>query len=144
MLLRNVEARYGHCPRLTKMDEARFFVCDTQLKLAKVASIIQKLPLSGQMWDVSIKPWKPRRSVDANRRLWSLHKLASEATGHSVDEMHEWAKMQFLPRHKVKVGEREVEVPVSSARLNKKDFGAFMEAVESFYISELGVFMGDE
>lgn len=125
-------------------DQPRVFVVDTPAKLARVAGLIQKLPLEGLMWDIAIRQWRPRRSVDSNKRLWALHKLAAEHTGHSIEDMHEWAKRQFLPRHKVMVGNVELEVSGSSAVLNKKDFGAFMEQVESFYISELGCFLGDQ
>lgn len=126
------------------MDEARLFIVDTEGKRVRAASILAHLPLDGRIWDVSIKPYQSRRSVDANRRLWALHKLAADATGHSVDELHELCKAKFLPRNTVRVNGEEREVCGSSAKLSKKDFMAFMEQVESFYIEKLGVFLGDE
>ena len=125
------------------MDEARLFIVDTEGKRARAAGILAKLPLDGRIWDVSIKPYQSRRSVDANRRLWALHKIAADETGHSVDELHELCKAKFLPRKVVKVGAEEREVSGSSAKLSKKDFMAFMEQCESFYIETLGVFLGE-
>ena len=107
--------------------------------------VIGKLPVEdGEVWDCVIGKHISRRSVDANRRLWALHKLAADETGHSVDELHELCKSMFLPRKMVKAGGEEREVCGSSARLSKKDFMAFMERVEAFYIEKLGVFLGDQ
>ena len=126
------------------MDEARLFIVDTEGKRARAAGILAKLPLDGRIWDVSIKPYQSRRSVDANRRLWALHKLAADETGHSVDELHEMMKWKFLPRKVVKIGTEEQEVCGSSHNLSKQDFRDFMEQVEAFYIEKLGVFLGDQ
>ena len=125
------------------MDEFCFFIVDTEGKRARAAGILAKLPLDGRIWDVQIKPYQSRRSVDANRRLWALHKLAADETGHSTDELHEMMKWKFLPRKVVKIGTEEQEVCGASHKLNKKDFRDFMERVEAFYIEKLGVFLGD-
>ena len=126
------------------MDEPRLFIVDSEGKRARAAGILAKLPIDGRIWDVSIKPYQSRRSVDANRRLWALHKLAADETGHSVDELHELCKAKFLPRVVVKVGKEEREVCGASHKLTKKDFRDFMERVEAFYIETLGVFLGDQ
>jgi hypothetical protein len=119
------------------------FILDNEQKRERCAKRVLALPLEGQVWDVTIKQWEPRRSLEANRRLWALHKAAADMTGHSVDELHELMKLKFLPRAVVKVGEFEREVPGRSSKLTKKDFRDFMEAVESFYIQELGVVLGE-
>ena len=126
------------------MDEARLFIVDTEAKRARAATILAKLPLDGRIWDVSIKPYQSRRSVDANKRLWALHKLAADETGHSVDELHELCKAMFLPRKEIDVAGEKREVCGASHKLNKKDFRDFMERVEAFYIEKLGVFLGDQ
>ena len=123
--------------------DARLFIVDTEQKRSHASNLIRQLPLEGRIWDITIKPYQSRRSLEANKRLWALHKLASESTGHSTDELHELCRFKFLPRTIVKVGEKEQEVPGRSSKLNKKDFRDFMEQVEAFYISELGVFLGD-
>lgn len=125
-------------------DEPRLFIVDTEAKRTRAAGILAKLPLEGRIWDVSIKPYQSRRSVDANRRLWALHKLASDETGHSTDELHELCKAMFLPRKEIEVAGDKREVCGASHTLNKKDFRDFMERVEAFYIEKLGVFLGDQ
>ena len=104
--------------------------------------VIGKLPVEdGEVWDCVIGKHISRRSVDANRRLWALHKLAADSTGHSVEEMHELCKAKFLPRVTIRIGDEQREIYGSSAKLNKKDFRDFMDRTEEFYISELGVFL---
>jgi hypothetical protein len=125
-------------------DDGQLFIVDTEPKRARCQNIVGRLPLEGRIWDISIKPYQPRRSVDANKRLWALHKLASDETGHSVDELHELCKSMFLPRKEIEVAGEKREVCGSSAKLSKKDFRDFMERVESFYIEKLGVFLGSE
>ena len=119
------------------------FIVDSEARRERCAKRIQALPLEGEIWDVSIKAWKPNRSLEANRRLWALHQLAAQATGHAVDELHEMMKWRFLPHVMVKIGEHAQEVPGRSSKLTTKEFREFMEAVESFYIAELGVILGD-
>lgn len=119
------------------------FIVDSEDKRARVAKRILALPLEGRIWDVTVKEWEPRRSVDANRRLWALHELAADATGHTAEEMHEFCKLRFLPRTIVKVGGQSVEVAGSSSTLPQKEFRDFMDRTEQFYISELGVMLGE-
>ena len=119
------------------------FVIDDEHKRERCAKRVMALPLEGEVWSVTVKPWEPRRSVDANRRLWALHQLAAQSTGHSVDELHEFMKLKFLPHATVKVGDEAREVAARSSKLTSKEFRDFMDQVESFYIAELGVVLGD-
>lgn len=119
------------------------FILDNEQKRERCAKRVLALPMDGQIWDVTIKEWQPKRSVEANRRLWALHKAAADATGHSTEELHELMKLKFLPRSVVKVGGFEREVASRSSKLTKKEFRDFMEQVESFYIQELGVVLGE-
>lgn len=125
------------------MNPAAYFQIDTPDRRSRCAKRVEALPLDGRIWEVTVKPWEPRRSVDANRRLWALHQEAARATGHSVDEMHEYCKLKFLPRVMVKVGKDEREVPGRSSKLTVKQFRDFMDQCEAFYISELGVVLGE-
>lgn len=118
----------------------RTFLVDSETRRAKLLAILAKLPLA-KPWEVLVKDYDPKRSTDSNRRLWALHQAAAAETGHSVEEMHEFAKLRFLPRHMVTVGGIRQEVASSSAKLSKQEFREFMDRTEAFYISELGVFL---
>jgi hypothetical protein len=125
-------------------DAPRLFILDSPAKRDRLVKLLAKLPISdGEIWEARVSRYQPRRSVDANRRLWALHQLAAQHTGHSADELHEFCKMKFLAHRTVKIGKHEREVPARSSKLNKRQFHDFSEQVEAFYISELGVFLGD-
>ena len=121
----------------------RSLIIDSKGRLDRALTILSKLPVD-RAWELVIKPYDPKRSVDANRRLWALHEAASQATGHSADELHEFCKLKFMPHRTIRLGKDLHEVATSSARLSKEKFRIFSDQVEAFYISELGVFLGDE
>jgi len=121
----------------------RTFLVDSEPRRAKLLTILAKLPLA-KPWEVLVKDYDPKRSTDANARLWALHQAAAAKTGHSADELHEFCKFKFLPHSTMKLGGVTQEVAGSSARLSKKAFRDFMDQVEAFYISELGVFLGND
>ena len=98
------------------------------------------LPLS----EVVIRPYKSSRSTEANARLWALHQAASTHTGYSPEELHEFCKSRFLGTTRVEVKDTILEVPISSAKLGVSDFSNFMQQVEAFYASELGVMIEQE
>lgn len=112
--------------------------------------VIDRLPLGGRGWDVQIKPHVERRSLKANARLWALHSKAAAHLGYSAEDMHEFALCRHFGHAEQKVmapgGElilRQVPLKRSSAR-DAKEFAAFMEATEAWYISEFGVFLGGD
>ena len=129
------------------MEERTFYVeSDKQHALMCGFVLKQRAP-----YQLIIGPIQEQRSPTANARLWLLHTAASEHTGHSKEEMHEFA----LCRH---FGYTEKEVKdlftgeISSKRIpnkrsstrNKAEFAAFMEATEIWYGSEFGVWLGED
>ena len=97
----------------------------------------------GEVWDVVIGRHVKRRSTSQNARLWMLHSAAAREVGCSPEDMHEDRLCAMFGHSEIKLPSGVVKrVPLKrSSSLNKKEFGEFMEAVEAFYISELGVFL---
>ncbi len=111
--------------------------------------VIGRLPLD-KAWDVVIEAHVERRSTSQNRRLWALHKKAGDHLGYSAEDMHEFALCRYFGFSEQRAtnadGEiisRHVPIKRSSAR-DVKEFAEFMEATESWYIAEFGVFLGDD
>lgn len=98
----------------------------------------RKLP-----FQVDLGPIREQRSLPQNSRLWALHQLAASATGHSAPEMHEFALCRYFGCKEVNLGGviRQIPNKRSSAR-EKLEFNEFMEATESWYASEFGVWLG--
>jgi len=106
--------------------------------------VIGRLPVDGgEVWDVLICRHIDKRSLSQNGRLWKLHTLAARETGCTPEDMHEDRLCASFGYTDVRLPSGFVkQVPLRrSSDLNKKEFGEFMEAVEAFYISELGVFL---
>jgi len=91
---------------------------------------------------VEVERWHDKRSTSANARLWLLHTKAAEVTGHSAEEMHEFALARYFGSEEVKIGNVILTRPLKrSSALNTKEFAQFMEATEAWYISEFGVWI---
>lgn len=74
-----------------------------------------------------------------------MHQLASKETGYTPDELHELMLCKFFGTKTIEMGGKTLEVPAkrSSAR-DKQEFREFLDNVESFYASELGVWLGQD
>lgn len=123
----------------------RSFLVETERHRQHLLAYAGKLPLPFQG---AIGPVRERRSLSANARLWLLHTAASEVTGYTKDEMHEIALCKHFgykeeERKDLLTGEiLQVRIPLKrSSTRNKKEFAALMEATETFYGAELGVWL---
>jgi hypothetical protein len=92
---------------------------------------------------VDVGEVREQRSVSQNSRLWALHQLASRETGYAPDELHELMLCKFFGTKDVEFAgiKRTVPAKRSSAR-DKQEFREFLDNVENFYASELGVWLG--
>lgn len=119
---------------------SRTFIIETDDQRKRLAQFIvaRPVPFMADVGEVRIQ-----RSNAQNSRLWALHALASQATGHTPDELHELMLCKFFGTKEIEIGgiRRTVPLKRSSAR-DKKEFRAFLDGVENFYASELGVWLG--
>lgn len=124
-------------------------VLDSPERVAYAQRVVGKLPLE-KPWSCTIEPYREKRSLKANARLWALHGKAAAHLGYSAEDMHELALCRHFGHSEQRAitphGEiiiRHVPLKRSSTR-NTKEFAEFMEATEAWYISEFGVFLGDD
>ncbi len=80
---------------------------------------------------VRIERSKPIRTLTQNAFMWAwLSKLELE-TGNASEDMHEYLKHKFLPKRlihiKGKKGEYDVEVLKSTTKLDKLEFGEYLD-----------------
>jgi hypothetical protein len=88
---------------------------------------------------------REQRSVSQNSRLWALHSLAAKETGHTADELHELMLAKFFGTKQIEVKGATVSVPAKrSSTREKAEFREFLEQVENFYASELGIWLGQD
>lgn len=127
------------------MSQPVTIIVDRPQKRDYAIKVLSKLPVEdGEVWDVVIRRHIAKRTLSQNARLWLLHTAAAKHVGCSPDDMHEddlcrvfgVAQEVRLPSGNIK------RIPNRrSSDLNKQEFREFMEQVEAFYISELGVFL---
>lgn len=96
-------------------------------------------------YQAELGPIREQRSMSQNSRLWALHALAAKSTGHSAEEMHEFALCRHFGSHDVKIGGiiRQIPNKRSSTR-ERKEFAEFMETTESWYAADFGVWLGQD
>ena len=119
-------------------------ILDSPERVAYAQRVIGKLPLD-KVWDCRIEPHREKRSLKANARLWALHAKAAAHLGYSAEDMHEFALCRHFGFETQRIGSFVRRVPLKrSSTRNTKEFAEFMEATEAWYISEFGVFLGDD
>lgn len=123
------------------MSEKRFILRNDFVR-KNVLAFVEKLPFD---MEIIIRPWVEKRSSVANARLWALHQAAAAHTGHSSEEMHEFALMRHFGTKEIKVGAMVMRVPLQrSSQRNKKEFAEFMESTEAWYIQDFGVWLDQQ
>ncbi len=106
-----------------------------------VIEYLNRLPEDGKRRDVTVTLHREKRSVPQNRlyRLWLG--LISDETGHNADDLHEAFKTMFIGVKGVDVGGFEATIPLSTTGLDTMQFTGFLEKLEAFVTSELGIIL---
>lgn len=90
-------------------------------------------------WRLEVVQHRAKRSPEQNKLLWAIYTRMAEGTGHTAEEIHEAMKVKFLPPQFIQIGDESVKVPASSSRLDTKQFSDFVEQVQMFAATELGI-----
>lgn len=106
---------------------------------ASVSSYIQNLPES-KNYDVEITLKRERRSISQNGLYWLWMACLSHETGGDKVQVHETLKEMFLPKTSVIGLFGEVfQKPVSTSVLDTAQFTEYLNKIQVFASSELGV-----
>ncbi len=119
------------------MNKHRFILHNRDIA-ERASQAILALPHDPPM-EVIVRPWKNTRSRDQNDLYWAILTKISGEIGHSVDELHEIMKMQFLGYDRIQYKDMLIERPRSTTKLTKKEFSDFVEQVMVWAASEFGV-----
>ena len=119
------------------------FVIDDEAKRDRLAKRVLALPLEGQIWDVTIKEWAPKRSLEQNARLHLIFHRVAQASGSDIESVKLGYKALFLPGKKAMFHGREVVVYPKTSKMSKQALNSFMEQCETHAISEYGIVLGE-
>jgi hypothetical protein len=120
----------------------RRFVLRSEFVVANLLKYLGGLSIEPPV-EVIVRPYIEKRSLEQNARLWMLHSRAAEFVGCTAEDMHEEMLCKVYGYSEVRLPSgymKRIPLKRSSAR-NRKEFHTFMEQVEAFYISELGVYL---
>jgi len=79
---------------------------------------------------MTVKKYSGKRSEEQNRYYWLYLNHISDETGHTPEEIHEWAKSKFLTSGIREIFGDKVRVRGSTTKLNKIDFGEYIRKIE--------------
>lgn len=119
---------------------SRTFVIETPEQSKRLQQFIDRRPLP---FMAEVGEVRELRTVSQNSRLWALHDLASKETGYTPDELHELMLCKFFGTKEIDFAGVKRQVPLKrSSTREKAEFREFLDSVETFYASELGVWLG--
>lgn len=95
----------------------------------KNAVFLYLVKLEGKEISVIIETYKGKRTLDQNALYWHYLTIISSETGHTENELHEIFKRLYLPPQFLKYKGREIKIPGSTAKLNKVQFGEYLDRI---------------
>ena len=105
----------------------------------KVTDYVERLP-DGKRYTVEIKLRRQPRSVNQNRLYWMWLACIMHETGEDKERLHEFFKQHFLGVFVQSVFDKyQVAVPPSTKGLDTKQMTDYLERVQQFAASELGI-----
>lgn len=107
-----------------------------------VKSYLDKLPV-GKRYDVTVKIHRDKRTVDQNRLLFLWIGCISHETGYFKDEVYEIFKKKFLGTETFEMWGEKVERVRSTTSLDTKQFSHYLEKIQQFASSEMGIILPD-
>lgn len=107
-------------------------------ELERAAAVVRGLNPARQ-WRITIAQHRERRSPEQNALLWAIYGEIAKETGNDAEDIHEAMKFRFLPPIQIEIGGEAIPVPPSSRKLDTHQFSQFVEQVQAFAASELGI-----
>lgn len=99
---------------------------------------INSVNLDGGM-ELLIQKYRPDRSLAQNRLYWKWIAAIANDTGNDPDALHDHFRSKFLGARMIDVlGQRRAVLPTTT-KLSVKDFTVYLERIEAFASTELGI-----
>ena len=92
-----------------------------------------------KIWRVDVKRQTARRSLSQNGLYWKWVEALCEFSGHTKDEIHDCLRASFLPTREIELGDETHHVKPSTTALSTAEFAQYMDKIEGWAASELGL-----
>lgn len=151
-LLARVVRELPHCTRqretrrqsyclLDKFGKMKNYYLRTDKDKYKIIADVTALDLNDNTYDVSIRNHKELRSISQNRLYWLWLTCIARETGNDVQLLHETFKQKFLTPESKLCLNTEVTILPSTTKLNTAAYSRFLDAIQAFASSELGIML---
>lgn len=97
-----------------------------------------------KVWEMSVKPYKPNRSKSQNKLYWSWLQIIGDDLGYPKEELHVILAAKFLGIVETRCLGEIITQPVSTSTLNVKGFAEYLNGIELFAGSELGIILPNQ
>jgi hypothetical protein len=104
---------------------------------AEAVRLVSALSLD-KKWTVVIKRKTKQRTLNQNALYWKWVGIVAAETGHTPDDIHEWAKPQFLTPKVIVIDDVERRI-YSTKNLTTEEMTAYMDAFNAWSVSEMGI-----
>jgi hypothetical protein len=115
-------------------------VIDSPAKRDRASTWLSKIPVD-EVMELTLRPYKPTRSQEQNKRYFKILELISQKTGHDRDELHDLFKNRFLGTTEIELNGEKHTVLRSSRKLKVGEFKDFSDRVEAWAVETLGVWL---
>lgn len=116
------------------------FVVHDNAEREVIRDYILRLP-EGKTYDVSIKLHRAKRSNEANRLYWEWIGIIASETGNDREVCHKFFAKKFLGYDTREFGNEKIAIVKSTANLDTAQFSEYMNQVEAFASTELGILL---
>lgn len=90
-------------------------------------------------WTMEVKEYRKDRSGKQNKMMWMWLGLIGNELGYDKDDLHAFFKAKFLGMTTREVMGEVIAEPHTSTTLNTKEFTEYLEQIDRFTSTELGI-----
>lgn len=119
---------------------ARPFTIHNEESRKQAIDLVAALDIT-KPWHLTVEPRKRRRSIDQNSLYHKWVSIVAEETGNTHDDVHEWAKSEFLPPSFAMINGVAREYRPSTTKLTTAEMSAYMDKFNAWASSELGLIL---
>ena len=118
------------------------FTINSDFDKLAIKNYIDKLP-ENKRYTIEITQKRENRTLDQNALYWLWLTCIEQETGNSKEDIHYYCKDNFLPKKEMQIAGEVVYIPESTTKKDTKQFSDYMNKVQVFAASELGIILPD-
>ena len=108
------------------------FRVKTEQERSRFIDFVRGVLLDGKVcYEGELKKYQRRRSIPQNKLLWLWLAAIAAETGNDRNDLHDYFKNRFLPKERKYFFGKETWVPISTTKLNTKQFSEYLDHINA-------------